>query len=232
MQLAKLISVTKPTIEVDGRTLTPEEFIVYCARVSNPSNQSNMATSEQLLRYLIEKKHWSPFETVSATIEINTSRAIAPQILRHRSFTFQEFSQRYQAVDESGLCIYAARRQDSKNRQSSHDDLSDAVKAEWEMRQQENWKTSFGHYAWALEQGIAKECARMVLPLATKTRMYMTGSLRSWIHYLQIRLEHSTQKEHRDIALSCFAALTPFFPNVMEAALMPRWYPDILSDSY
>lgn len=206
----------KTELSVKLVSITPgaEELITYCARVSNPSNQSNLVTAPKLLKYLKDHKHWSPFEMVSAVLEIETSRGISPQILRHRSFSFQEFSQRYQSVAEDGLVIYAARRQDQKNRQNSIDDLPDAVKAEWESRQLENWKTCFEHYTWALDNGIAKESARFVLPLGSKTRLYMAGTIRSWIHYLETRCDPSTQKEHRDIALACKAALQPHFPNV------------------
>lgn len=191
-----------------------EQLIAYCARVSNPSNQSNAETAPKLLKYLKDHRHWSPFEMAHAVLEINTSRAISAQILRHRSFSFQEFSQRYQSVTDEGVVVYAARRQDAKNRQNSIDDLPEEVGAEWEQRQLENWKSSFAHYKWAIDSGIAKECARMVLPLGTKTRLYMAGSVRSWIHYIETRIDPSSQKEHRDIALACLCALKPYFPNV------------------
>ena len=139
---------------------------------------------------------------------------ISPQILRHRSFTFQEFSQRYAAVDSSGLIVYAARRQDDKNRQNSIDDLSDDIKHEWEERQLENWKSSFKHYTWALDNGIAKECARFVLPLGTSTTLYMSGSVRSWIHYIELRASNGTQKEHMDIANQCKDIFKKELPNI------------------
>jgi thymidylate synthase (FAD) len=148
------------------------------------------------------------------TMQIKTSRGISPQVLRHRSFTFQEFSQRYAAVDESGLVVYAARRQDDKNRQNSIDDLTDEVKKEWQDRQLENWKRSFEHYTWALNNGIAKECARFVLPLGTATTLYMSGSVRSWIHYIELRSSNGTQKEHMDIAIECKEIFKQQLPGV------------------
>jgi thymidylate synthase (FAD) len=146
-----------------------------------------------------------------------TSRGIAPQILRHRSFNFQEFSQRYAAVGEDGIIVYAARRQDKKNRQASIDDISKEVQDEWNARQLANWKTAFEHYTWALSNGIAKESARFVLPLATKTRLYMKGSIRSWIHYIDLRADEATQKEHRDIALAVKAIVCERYPTIARA---------------
>lgn len=151
------------------------------------------------------------------TIQIKTSRGIAPQILRHRSFTFQEFSQRYAAVDSSGICLYAARRQDNKNRQNSIDDLPDNVKQEWMRRQQANWERSFEHYTWAIDNGIAKECARFVLPLGTSTTLYMSGSIRSWIHYIDLRASNGTQKEHMEIAEDCKRIFIENFPEIAKA---------------
>lgn len=151
------------------------------------------------------------------TLQIKTSRGISPQILRHRSFTFQEFSQRYAAVDSSGLTLYAARRQDTKNRQNSVDDLSDEVKQEWIDRQQANWQSSFEHYTWALDNGIAKECARFILPLGCATTLYMSGSIRSWIHYIELRAANGTQQEHMDIALACKEIFKRELPQVAAA---------------
>lgn len=152
------------------------------------------------------------------TVEIETSRAISAQLLRHRSFTFQEFSQRYQSVTSSGFELYDARRQDSKNRQNSINDLSPKVKLDWEKRQEENWIRAYEHYEWAINNGIAKECARMVLPLQTSTKLYMTGSIRSWIHYLSVRsLESGTQKEHADIAEEISKIFADQFPIIFEA---------------
>jgi thymidylate synthase (FAD) len=188
------------------------------ARVSNPNNQDNLKTAPKLLKYLIDNKHWSPFEMLSLTVEINTSRGISPQILRHRSFSFQEFSQRYQSVDSSGVVLYAARRQDDKNRQNSVNDLDQDIRDEWELRQLENWRTSFEHYKWALDNKIAKECARFVLPLGTSTKMYMSGTLRSWIHYIQVRdFGTGTQVEHSEIVAQIKQSLIPLFPNTSEA---------------
>jgi thymidylate synthase (FAD) len=206
----KVVSVTQPI----DRSLDHEQIIAYCARVSNPNNQNNTETMPKLLKYLQDHKHWSPFEMAHAVLEIETSRGISPQILRHRSFSFQEFSQRYQSVDDSGVVIYAARRQDKKNKQNSIDDLPEEIKREWEDRQFQNWKTSFDHYRWALDNGIAKECARFVLPLGSKTRLYMSGTIRSWMHFLETRTHESTQKEHRNIALACREALREHFPSI------------------
>lgn len=181
--------------------LTPnaEKIMGYCARVSNPNNQQNENVGK-LLRYCADNKHWSVFETAAMCVEINTSRAISAQILRHRSMHFQEFSMRYAAVDNTGIVYYAARRQDVKDRQNSIDDLPEMTKVEWQSRQEDNWKNAFKHYTWALDNGIAKECARMVLPLQTSTRMYMQGTIRDWIHYIMVRTHPSAQLEHRVIA--------------------------------
>lgn len=217
MKTLEEISSSNEIAELVSISPDAEKAIVYCARVSNPNGQTNFDTSPKLIKFLIANKHWSPFEMANMTIQIKTSRGISPQILRHRSFTFQEFSQRYAAVDESGLVTYAARRQDKKNRQNSIDNLSPEVLAEWEARQQQNWKTSFEHYKWALDNEIAKECARMVLPLGTATTMYMSGSIRSWIHYIEIRADGATQKEHRDIALAVKAIFCEQLPDIAKA---------------
>jgi thymidylate synthase (FAD) len=211
------ISNSKNLVELVSCTPDAEEVISYCARVSNPNNQLNFDTSTKLIAYLIKNKHWSPFEMASMTLQIKTSRGISPQILRHRSFTFQEFSQRYAAVDSSGVTLYAARRQDDKNRQNSIDDLSDEIKQEWNDRQLDNWKQSFEHYLWALDNGIAKECARFVLPLGTSTTLYMSGTLRSWIHYIELRTANGTQKEHKDIATECKSIFVELFPDTAKA---------------
>jgi thymidylate synthase (FAD) len=201
--------------EVSSLFRKPEGIMAYTARVSSP-NQIN-PTYAKLLKYCADHNHWSVFEMVDATVEIQTSRMIAPQILRHRSMNFQEFSQRYQSVSSDGIELYVARRQDNKNRQNSIDDLSDEIKAEWERRQLENWKSAFEHYKWALDNDIAKECARAVLPLQTKTKMYMKGSLRSWLHYVNLRASNGTQKEHADIALAIKSELIQEFPVFAEA---------------
>jgi thymidylate synthase (FAD) len=201
----KLISVSEDA----------EKLRAYCARVSSPNQEKEEIAG--LLRYCSKHGHWSIFEMANMVVEINTSRGISPQILRHRSFSFQEFSQRYAAVDDSGLVIYAARRQDTKNRQNSIDDLPEEVKAEWEARQLANWKTSFEHYQWALDNGIAKECARFVLPLGCSTKVYMQGTVRSWIHYLQLRTGNGTQKEHMDLALDIKKLFIEALPQTSKA---------------
>lgn len=210
-------STSENLVELISCTPGAEEVIVYCARVSNPNNQLNFDNSSKLISYLIKNSHWSPFEMAHMTLQIKTSRGLSPQVLRHRSFTFQEFSQRYAAVDESGLCLYAARRQDQKNRQNSIDDLSEEVKKEWHTRQLANWKSSFEHYTWALDNGIAKECARFVLPLGCQTTLYMSGSIRSWIHYIELRSANGTQEEHKEIALACKEVFKEQLPEVAAA---------------
>jgi thymidylate synthase (FAD) len=194
----------------------PEGLMAYVARVS--SNKQDNPSYAGLIKYCMNHGHWSILETANACFEIETSRVISAQMLRHRSFSFQEFSQRYAAVDESGIEIFAARRQDTKNRQNSIDDLSEEIKNEWQQRQLENWKSSFAHYAWALDRGIAKECARAVLPLQTTTKIYMNGTIRSWVHYVDLRTDPSTQKEHREVAEAIKAELIKHFPVVSEAA--------------
>ena len=210
----KLIAITKPQIEVSNETaLTPEEFIVYIARVSNPSNQLNTETGSKLLNYLVKHKHWSPFEHISITFEIKTSRAIAAQILRHRSFTFQEFSQRYAEVTEFEDIEW--RKQGKTNRQVGDEPvvLEDHLKSTVYNLQ----KLVKSTYNTLIDNGIAKECARMILPLNTKTTIYMTGTLRSWVHYLDLRCAVETQKEHRDIALSIADQLKIQFPKTFNA---------------
>jgi thymidylate synthase (FAD) len=202
-------------VELISVTPDAEKTMAYCARVS--SNDQDNPNIHGLLRYCIQHGHWSVFELAHMTLEIDTSRAISAQILRHRSFCFQEFSQRYQSLDESGVKIYAARRQDNKNRQNSIDDLSDEVKEEWEQRQMDNWKTSFEHYTWALDNEIAKECARTVLPLGTSTKMYMSGTVRSWIHYINLRTANGTQAEHMHLANEAKEIFCEQFPTVSKA---------------
>lgn len=196
-------------------TITPnaEELIAYCARVSSP-NQENPEI-EKLLRYCVTHKHWSIFEQASATFEITTSRAISAQILRHRSFKFQEFSQRYAEAQE--FVEYEARRQDTKNRQNSIDDIDEETQRSWLYRQQRNWDRAIAEYRWALNAGIAKECARMVLPMQTMTRLYMTGDIRSWLHYLDVRCSEDTQLEHREIALQIKDTLKEELPTIAQA---------------
>jgi thymidylate synthase (FAD) len=196
-----------------------QDLIAYCARVSNPSNQSNTETSERLLRYLIKHKHWSPFEMVSACIEITTTRDIARQILRHRSFSFQEFSQRYaDPLKELQLFPREARFQDATNRQNSTElDFSNPDHRElaylWRQKQFEVIKAAKEAYQWAISNGIAKEQARAVLPEGlTESRLYLNGTIRSWIHYIELRTENGTQKEHIEVAKACALALSKIFP--------------------
>jgi len=192
------------------------EQIAYCARVSNPSNQYNKETSEKLVRYLIKNNHWSPLEMVSVCLEIETTRDIARQILRHRSFSFQEFSQRY-AVADLGFVTKDVRLQDHKNRQNSLETDDNKLKEQWEDQQKIVQNISQNVYNWAIVHGIAKEQARAVLPEGmTMSRMYMNGTLRSWVHYIQLRTDVSTQKEHRDVALACAKEISTVFPLIME----------------
>ena len=205
-------------VSLVSATPDAEKHIAYCARVSNPSNQGN-DSFEGLLKYCIKHKHWSIFEQSFMTLEIETSRAIAAQVLRHRSFTFQEFSQRY--ADSSLLSdkieLPELRRQDTKNRQNSTDDLDPFIKQKLEMQMQTLFDSSMALYNQMLERGIAKECARFVLPLAVPTKMYMTGSCRSWIHYIDLRSANGTQKEHMDIANSAKEIFCKEFPSVATA---------------
>lgn len=192
------------------------ELIAFCARVSNPGNQTNHETSEKLIRYLIKNQHWSPLEMVSICLEIETTRDIARQILRHRSFSFQEFSQRY-AVADLGVEFKEARLQDVKNRQNSIEVDDKVLSTQWKQQQSKVAIASQEAYDWAIENGIAKEQARAVLPEGmTVSRMYMNGTLRSWVHYIQLRSEKGTQKEHREIALACAKAIEPIFPMIKE----------------
>jgi len=189
-----------------------QDLVAYCARVSNPSNQENTGTNEKLIKYLINNNHWSPLEMVSVCLEIETTRDIARQILRHRSFSFQEFSQRY-AVADLGFECKDARMQDTKNRQNSIETDNVELSDEWLQQQQTVSEVANKAYHWALENGIAKEQARAVLPEGmTVSRMYMNGTLRSWIHYIQLRSSNGTQKEHRDVAMACADAINPIFP--------------------
>ena len=212
-----LVSSSEPSKELVAQGIVnAQELVAYCARVSNPSNQTNTDTSEKLIRYLIKHKHWSPLEMVSACIEIETTRDIARQILRHRSFSFQEFSQRY-AVADLGWEKKEARLQDTKNRQNSTvvDDPSLAI--EWERAQKRAIYAAEREYKWALDNGIAKEQARAVLPEGlTVSRIYMQGTLRSWLHYIELRSGPETQKEHREVARACAESLKTIFPMVSE----------------
>ena len=198
-------------------TADPEQTMAYIARVSNPNNQGN-ENYAGLLRYCIQHQHWSVFEQSSMTLEIETTRGLAAQILRHRSFTFQEFSQRYADSNLLGeIELPELRRQDTKNRQNSIDDLDPAVVEKLEKQMNTLFSSSLALYNQMLESGVAKECARFVLPLATPTRLYMTGSCRSWVHYINLRSAHGTQKEHMDIAKKCQKVFTEQFPSVSEA---------------
>lgn len=229
MSEVKLVALSSPSASTD--CYTAEQFIAYAARVSNPSNQNNTQTAQRLIKYLIREKHWSPFEMVSVTMEIKTTRDISRQILRHRSFSFQEFSQRY-AVSESFISR-EARLQDPDNRQNSisimDDDYGkggegfdfnkyDGLIEQWNVKQRDLIRKSQEVYEWALNNGIAKEQARAVLPEGnTVTTLYMAGTLRSWIHYCDLRMANGTQKEHMRVAQQCWDVLQSHFPNVCSA---------------
>jgi len=212
-----LVSSSEPSKElVEQGIVNAQELVAYCARVSNPSNQTNTETSEKLIRYLIKHQHWSPLEMVSACLEIETTRDIARQILRHRSFSFQEFSQRY-AVADLGFEYKEARLQDTANRQNSIETADDRIHKGWARQQQQVIDYAKSAYDWAILQGIAKEQARAVLPEGiTTSRLYMQGTLRSWVHYIELRSGPETQKEHREVARACAVALESIFPMVSE----------------
>jgi thymidylate synthase (FAD) len=214
----KLVSFTVPCTDdlpLDSDVL---DLIAYCARVSNPSNQTNTDTSDKLIKYLVKHKHWSPFEMANATLEIETTRDIARQILRHRSFTFQEFSQRYaDPVKELTFETREARLQDTKNRQNSIETDNEVLQNTWEYLQNKVIEQSKIAYNFAIESGIAKEVARAVLPEGlTMSRMYVNGTIRSWLHYIDIRSDVATQKEHREIAMACAQAIAEIFPMINE----------------
>ena len=223
MHNARIIAVTEPRIWTDTpdvpQRLTVDEFIAYVARVSNPSNQNNTLTASKLLRYLAKHKHWSPFEMVNVVMEINTTRDIARQVLRHRSFAFQEFSQRYaDPTMDLGFISREARLQDEKNRQNSIEYDNPELQTAWRKKQEEVINNSQEAYNWAIRRGIAKEQARSVLPEGlTVSRMYMNGTLRSWIHYCQLRMGPETQKEHREIAIDAWYQITDAFPSLKDA---------------
>jgi thymidylate synthase (FAD) len=219
----KLLSYSQPTGEFADMGLTDaQELIAYCARVSNPSNQFNTETSEKLIRYLVKHAHWSPLEMVSACIEIETTRDIARQILRHRSFSFQEFSQRYaDPTTDLSFVVREARKQDPKNRQNSialEPTIGDAMlQDQWRDKQLELIALAKETYKWAVDKGIAKEQARSVLPEGnTVSRLYMNGTLRSWIHFIQLRSGNGTQLEHQRIAIACAEVITKVFPMSKE----------------
>jgi thymidylate synthase (FAD) len=210
----ELISITKP-VKKDLLQFSSEELMSFVARVSNPSNQMNAATSSKLLGYCIKNSHWSVFEHVNMTVEITTSRAIAAQILRHRSFVFQEFSQRYaEAMSNEKV---EARRQDNKNRQNSIDDMSVEDRTWFSDQQDRLWGEAKAEYDEAIRRGIAKEQARFLLPLSTQTTLYMTGNVRNWIHYIELRSKNGTQKEHADIAKAVQLIFKEQFPSISEA---------------
>lgn len=229
MNTAKIIAVTQPLITHENvryndeyEKLTPDEFIAYTARVSNPSNQHNTLTAPKLLKYLINNRHWSPFEMVSVTMEIETTRDISHQIIRHRSFSFQEFSQRYaDPTKDMGFVTREARLQDAKNRQNSIETDDEDLNRWWKQAQRATYLNNKATYEWAIEHGIAKEQARAVLPEGlTTTRLYMAGTLRSWIHYIDVRAEAGTQKEHREVALAARNEIIKQFPSLEE-----YWFP-------
>ena len=214
----RLVSYSRPTLEFINEGISNDDvldLVAFCARVSNPSNQMNTETSEKLIKYLIKHQHWSPLEMVNACLEINTTRDIAHQIVRHRSFSFQEFSQRYANPEDMGeqFVIREARLQDMKNRQNSIQTEDLQLHANWEIKQQEVIDKAKEAYNWAIENGIAKEQARAVLPEGnTKTRLYMNGTLRSWVHYIELRGANGTQQEHMDIAHACAEVIAKIFP--------------------
>ena len=227
----RAIAVTQPLITVDGnefregmvsdRLMTPDEFIAYVARVSNPENQSNTLTATKLLKYLAKHSHWSPFEMADMCIEIETTRDIGRQILRHKSFVFQEFSQRYADPTKSlGFTTRQARLQDTKNRQNSVETSDDVLEERWQVMQKGITERAVETYEWAIKNGIAKEQARAILPEGlTLSRLYMKGSVRSWIHYCQLRMGNGTQKEHREIATACWAEVIRHFPSLSEVII-------------
>jgi len=216
MSSVKLISHTTGAGELEGKS--PQDVISYVARVSNPHNQENFRTSAGLLRYCIKHQHWSIFETASMTLEINTTRGLAAQILRHRSFTFQEFSQRYANTNELGqITAPDLRRQDEKNRQNSISNLPPGLVEDYQQKIEKHFDSSLALYNNLIDVGVAKECARFVLPLATNTRLYMTGTCRSWIHYINLRSAHGTQKEHMEIAEQCRDVFKEVFPDIYTA---------------
>jgi thymidylate synthase (FAD) len=216
----KLLSYSQPTDEFKNLGLADaQELIAYCARVSNPSNQLNTDTSEKLIKYLVKHQHWSPLEMVSACIEITTTRDIARQILRHRSFSFQEFSQRYaDPTKDLSFVLREARLQDTKNRQNSVEldmtnDADRFLAAGWETIQKGVTQKALEAYEWAIANGIAKEQARAVLPEGlTESRLYMNGTLRSWIHFIELRSANGTQKEHQEVAIACAKVIAEIFP--------------------
>ena len=215
----RMISYSKPSREMyDEGLIDVQELVAFCARVSNPSNQFNTETSEKLIKYLIKHQHWSPLEMVSACLEIETTRDIARQILRHRSFSFQEFSQRYaDPTKDLSFVLREARLQDTKNRQNSVENKNLALAAWWEERQKRVIEEAKNAYEWAITNGIAKEQARAVLPEGlTVSRLYMNGTLRSWVHYCELRMANGTQKEHAEIAREIAKVIAEVFPIIKD----------------
>ena len=215
----RMISYSKPSREMyDEGLVDVQELVAFCARVSNPSNQFNTDTSEKLIKYLIKHQHWSPLEMVSACLEIETTRDIARQMLRHRSFSFQEFSQRYaDPTKDLSFVLREARLQDTKNRQNSVENNNLALAAWWEERQKRVIEEAKNAYEWAITNGIAKEQARAVLPEGlTVSRLYMNGTLRSWIHFIELRSANGTQKEHQEVARECAKVIAEVFPLANE----------------
>lgn len=224
MSEVNLIGITKPSAYTE--CTTANELVAWAARVSNPSNQNNAATAPKLVRYLIQNQHWSPLEMVHIAMEIKTTRDIARQILRHRSFSFQEYSQRYaDPTQDMEFVVREARLQDSKNRQNSIEVDDHRLQEEWAMRQVVATDAAMDAYEWAIENGIAKEQARAVLPEGnTGSVMIMAGSLRSWVHYCQLRMDKATQKEHRIVAEQCWEIIGQHFPDVIKALdQMAKW---------
>lgn len=217
MSEVNLIGITKPSAYTECNTAN--ELVAWAARVSNPNNQNNTATAPKLVQYLIKNQHWSPLEMVHVSMEIKTTRDIARQILRHSSFRFQEYSQRYaDPTKDLGFVVREARLQDTKNRQNSVDVEDSRLQEEWAMRQVAATDAALDAYEWAIENGIAKEQARAVLPEGnTESVMIMAGSLRSWVHYCQLRMDKATQKEHRIIATHCWEIISHHFPDVKKA---------------
>ena len=217
MSNVNLIGITKPSAYTD--CTTANEQVAWAARVSNPSNQNNTQTAGKLVKYLINNNHWSPLEMVHVAIEIKTTRDIARQILRHRSFSFQEYSQRYaDPTKDLGFVTREARLQDVKNRQNSVESDDDRLQEEWAIRQRKVMAEALIQYRWAIENGIAKEQARCVLPEGnTESVIIMAGNLRSWVHYCQLRMDKATQKEHREIAEQCWNIIGIHFPDIVEA---------------
>jgi len=219
MTTAKLLGYTQPAEDFQSDFTSVLDLVAYCARVSNPSNQMNSETSERLLNYLVKHKHWSPFEMASATVEVETTRDIARQFLRHRSFTFQEFSQRYGNPQDMGeaFVVREARLQDTKNRQNSIEVDDKSLELAWSLRQDAVIKAAKEAYDWAIANGIAKEQARVVLPEGnTKSRLYVQGTIRSFIHYIELRSANGTQKEHIELAREIAKAISKVFPMIEE----------------